>query len=410
MASPIVFQTVSPSEVSPRLDAAPDASSDDSHDAALDVAPDAAVQRFPPTLLEATPAERIAYFKAYTVAHPRLVETDRHLASVLAEPAGAALVLVYGPTGVGKTTLLSHTRRRLTEGLLPTLLADPGRLPVVAVEAIAPDARAFNWKDYYLRALLAIDEPLIAHKRAPSWRFGRETAAPALRLALEQALAQRRPVAFLVDEAQHLAKAGSGRRLQDQLDCLKSLANVTGVVHVLFGTYDLLSFRNLSGQLGRRSTEIHLPRYRRECEADVLAFRRVLRTFQRHLPLSEEPDLLAEWEYCYERSIGCVGTLKDWLTRCLVAAIREGAPTLTRAHLEAHSYAATQALAMVTEASRGEAELDREEHGARERLRGFLGEPASAGTPRIGRKGPRAVGRRSPQRDPVGETADATKA
>lgn len=405
MVSPMASPMVSPSEVSPRLDAAHDAS----HDAAHDAAPDVAVQRFPPTLLESTPAERIAYFKAYTVAHPHLVETDRHLASVLSEPAGAALVLVYGPTGVGKSTLLSHTRRRLTEELLPTLVADPGRLPVVAVEAIAPDARAFNWKDYYLRALVAIDEPLIAHKRAPSWRFGRETAAPALRHALEQSLAQRRPVAFLIDEAQHLAKAGSGRRLQDQLDCLKSLANVTGVVHVLFGTYDLLAFRNLSGQLGRRSTEIHLPRYRREREADVIAFQRVLRTFQRHLPLLEEPDLLAEWEYCYERSIGCVGTLKDWLTRCLVAAIREGAPTLTRAHLEAHAYAATQALAMVTEASQGEAELDREEHGARERLRGLLGESASARTPRIGRKGPRSVGRRSPQRDPVGEQADATK-
>lgn len=381
--------------------------------ALTDVSPrrDTTVQHFPPTLLEATPAERIAYFKGYTVAHPRLVEADTRLASVLAEPAGAALVLVYGPTGVGKTTLLSRTQRRITEDLLPALATDPGRLPIVGVEAIAPDARVFNWKDYYLRALVALDEPLIAHKRPPERRDGRDTAAPALRYALEQALGQRRPVAFLIDEAQHLAKAGSGRRLQDQLDCLKSLANVTGVIHVLFGTYDLLAFRNLSGQLGRRCTEIHLSRYRPQRAGDVLAFQRVLRTFQRHLPLPEEPDLLKEWEYCYERSIGCVGTLKDWLTRCLVAAIREGAPTLTRAHLETHAYAATQALAMVTEASRGEAELDGEENGARERLRALLGESTpTRARPPTGRKGPRVVGRRSPGRDPVGEEADATPA
>jgi hypothetical protein len=341
------------------------------------------------------------------VAHPRLVEADAHLAAVLAEPAGAALVLVYGPTGVGKTTLLARTRRRVTEDLLPMLATDPGRLPVVAVEAIAPDLRAFHWKEYYLRALEALDEPLIGHKRVPR-RHGRETAGPVLRHALEHALVQRRPVAVLIDEAQHLAKAGLGRRLQDQLDCLKSLVNVTGVVHVLFGTYDLLAFRNLSGQLGRRCREIHLPRYRREQADDVLAFRRVLRTFQRHLPLPEEPDLLREWEYCYERSIGCVGTLKDWLTRCLVAAIEAGAPTITRADLEAHAYAATQALVMVTEASRGEAELDREEDAARRRLQtmlepgGCVTIPSEAARPR-GRR----VGRRTPGRDPVGEGTDA---
>ena len=381
--------------------------------APTDVSPhtDIAVPRFPPALLAASPAERIAYFKGYTVAHPRLVEADARLAAVLAEPAGAALVLVYGPTGVGKTTLLTRTHRRIAEGLLPALAADPGRLPIVAVEAIAADARAFNWKDYYLRALVALDEPLLAHKRPPERRFGRETAAPALRHALEQALVHRRPVAVLVDEAQHLAKTGSGRRLQDQLDCLKSLANVTGVVHVLFGTYDLLAFRNLSGQLGRRCVEIHLPRYRPECADDVLAFRRVLRTFQRHLPLPTEPDLLTEWEYCYERSIGCVGTLKDWLTRCLVAAVRDGAPTLTRAHLDEHAHAATQALAMVTEARRGEAELDGEEDGARARLGALLGGLSSpAPRARAARKRTAVVGRRSPGRDPVGEDADAPHA
>ena len=53
----------------------------------------------------------------------------------------------------------------------------------------------------------------------------------------------------------------------------------------------LVAFRNLSGQLGRRSREIHLPRYRREQPEDTLAFRRVLRTFQRHLPKNDHPHI-----------------------------------------------------------------------------------------------------------------------
>ena len=80
--------------------------------------------------------------------------------------------------------------------------------------------------------------------------------------AVERALRFRRPVAVLIDEAQHLARMGSGRRLSDQLDVIKSIANCTGTVHVLLGTYELLAFRNLSAQLSRRSIDIHFPRYR----------------------------------------------------------------------------------------------------------------------------------------------------
>ena len=79
--------------------------------------------------------------------------------------------------------------------------------------------------------------------------------------AVEQSLRHRRPAAVLIDEAQHLAKVPAGRRLADQLDVVKSIASHTGIVHVLFGTYDLLAFRNLSAQLSRRCFDIHFPRY-----------------------------------------------------------------------------------------------------------------------------------------------------
>jgi hypothetical protein len=40
--------------------------------------------------------------------------------------------------------------------------------------------------------------------------------------------------------------------LQNQMDMLKSLADSTHSRLVLVGTYELLTFRNLSGQLSRR--------------------------------------------------------------------------------------------------------------------------------------------------------------
>ena len=38
------------------------------------------------------------------------------------------------------------------------------RIPVVGVEAVAPETRSFNWKDYYTRSLFALEEPLIDYK------------------------------------------------------------------------------------------------------------------------------------------------------------------------------------------------------------------------------------------------------
>src|SRR5437870_5260933 len=156
---------------------------------------------FPRALLQAAQSERLGYFRAYTIAHPRLKAVSDALWRAIQEPAGRALILVIGPTGVGKTTL---------------------------------------------------------------------------RLRMEQALRHRRPAAVLIDEAQHVTKMASGRRLADQLDYLKSLASVTGCVHVLIGTYELLPCRNLSAQLSRRSIDLHFQRYQVDNPDDVIAFQRVI--------------------------------------------------------------------------------------------------------------------------------------
>ena len=52
-----------------------------------------------------------------------------------------------------------------------------------------------------------------------------------------------------------------------------------------------------------------------EKEGDMEKFVNVLWTFQKLLPLEEEPDLISYSEEFYQRSIGCVGILKDWLLK-----------------------------------------------------------------------------------------------
>lgn len=383
---------------------------------------------FPDELLQRSSSERLAYFRSYTVAHPQLKTVSEALRRAIQEPGGASLLFVVGPTGVGKTTLRLRIEQELKQRFLAASEPEPGRIPVVGFEAAAPDSGNFNWKDYYRRALRALEEPLIDYKldRTMSvrngmgdWTAAARACSPELRQALEQALRHRRPAAVLIDEAQHLTKIASGRRLSDQLDCLKSLASLTGCVHVLIGTYELLPCRNLSAQLSRRSRDIHFRRYRSDSPDDVVAFQRVIFSFQRHLPLSQEPELWRDWEFCYTHSLGCVGILKDWFARALADALERGAPTLTQADLQRCAWSLDQCMTTARDTLDGESVFIEKVETAN-RLRQLLGfgttvgaeaaQPAST-TPRTDprpagdgplKRGSQRVGLRRPVRDAVG--------
>lgn len=217
---------------------------------------------FPKDLLEKPIQERVMFFKKYTVGHRILRDAFNQLIDILNHSGNTSIILVCGPSGVGKTTLYMQTMKRVIEEALLDLERDPGLIPIVGKEAIAPDNGNFDWKDYYIRALEALDEPLVhkkidfddKYKSSPSRKDDRNRH---LRKALENALKFRRPKAFLIDEAQHLTRMSSGRKLRNQMDTIKSLASLSQVPHVLIGTYELLPFRNLSGQLSRRGTDIH---------------------------------------------------------------------------------------------------------------------------------------------------------
>ena len=380
---------------------------------------------FPRDLLNLPWAARLQYFRTFTMAHPRLVAAREALLNAIHEVPPNSLILVLGPSGVGKTTLRAKIEQELTAAMLPSLSIDPGRIPVVSIECVAPEAGSFSWRAHFRRLLLQMEEPLIDYKIDPNApvrtanmmvRFtpSEKAVGAEYQHAVERALAFRRPAAVLIDEAQHLAKMGSGRKLADQLDVIKSLANRTKTVHVLFGTYELLAFRNLSAQLSRRSIDVHFPRYRLAHREDAKIFRTVLLSFEQQLPLQQPPELVREWEYLYERSVGCVGILKDWLMRGLVSVSRRDRDTLSREDLEAHAPSVAQCDKMLSEALEGEARLE-ESKEERNRLRARLGLPSHEGSrsgskvtqPAMGAElrsqNQRKPGQRRPTRDAVGE-------
>ncbi|GHO68385.1 hypothetical protein KSC_072770 [Ktedonobacter sp. SOSP1-52] len=275
---------------------------------------------------------------------------------------------------------MEQSSRELQDSL-PSILAGtplrgskPQSMPLLLLEARPPDGSTFNRSDYYRIALKQLGEQTYERRmvftideghvweREPKKVRGKAAqfnGSAELRHVYEAALLRRGVRTIIVDEAQHLLKLARGIKLVDQLDWLKSMANTTGVLHILTGTYELLTLRNLNGQTARRGLEIHFPRYQFQHQPDQVAFQRVLLTLLQQIPLEVDTEalLVKHWPYFYERSIGCIGVLKDWLVRAVAATLAENQSKLLFERIAECALPLAQCESMAMEAASGEQEL-----------------------------------------------------
>lgn len=362
-------------------------------------------------------AEHLAGFKTKLIAHPHLVQARKEVIRLIEEPAGASLAAVIGPTGAGKSTLLDGVRKVVLERRTAAMITDTSLIPIVSVEAPAPEQASFNWKDLYLRILVALKEP------ACEWQLALKEKQPGkpgvtrlaslslteLRARVEAAFLHRGVKVLLIDEAQHLRKLAGGRHAHDQMDTLKSLASLSKAFVVLFGTYELIPMLELNGQLARRCVMVHCPRYRHDDPAQWQSFQAAVRSLGQAIMLPTPTDLVPHSEYLYRSTAGCIGILKGLLTTGYARALEEGHESLTLATLEA-SKLPNSALEKITEEIVvGEAHWVRS-HAPNSRLDELLGLACAingsgvvhAPIPPVARQ---TVGIRNPTRDPVGITA-----
>jgi hypothetical protein len=373
------------------------------------------------------------HFKAFAARHPLLDRVEHEVLHAIWEPAGFAYLLVYGPSGVGKSTMIQHIVRRLNPAGGGT-----GQRPLLLLEVRPPDGALFHRTDYYRTALRLLGKTSFERRMTvdlsteQTWekKGGRRSTSryhddPELRSALEDTLRTQQVRAVILDEAQHLMDGSHAATALEQLDWIKSMTNVTGVLHLLLGTYSLLHFCNLNGQTARRGLAVHFPRYDFRDEAERQAFQNVLLTLVAQVPLEvDRAALLARWPYVYARSLGCVGVLKEWLVRATALALREGSAALTLSHLERRALSDATCARMAADIQEGEQTLAAS-HAQRHRLLALLGlpeEPERAGgmitvlppaatahaeAPGAPPRSPAKtrVGQRRPQRDPVGAMA-----
>jgi len=354
----------------------------------------------------------LADYKNYVFSHPTAKDTFRDIVAALGSTSSPQIIILTGPTGVGKSTLIKATSNRLLQYYEDRMIEEPDFVPVVSVNAVPPNGNAFNWKDFYIRLLSGQNEPLVDRKLVIPRQSSlfhdhpletgvmQRSTCDALRRSMEECLRQRKTKLLIIDEAQHMLLVGNKQRLECQFESLKSLTIETGVTILLVGTYRLLDILDQSGQLTRRSQVVNFPRYDMRLSDDRENFRKVLGFLEQKLSVYIPTRLDAQADYFYQKSAGCVGILKDWLSRCLEYAIQENVSLIDAAFAERFALKNRGLLTIIEEACIGEIKLT---DVGDDRLLDMLtnGVLLARDDYEVSGKRPRP-GKRNPKRDPVG--------
>lgn len=265
--------------------------------------------------------------------HPRINEVIEEVETLQSLGQGHIL-MVTGPTGVGKTTLTKTLSAKMLKRYQPSMQQDPGLIPLLCIEARATSEAEFNWKLFYLNileqlegtagTLPAVDYGVRAATNRVHRPVGRSKNTTAgLRKKVEEALRARGVKTLMIDEGGHFTNV-SETRMKRQTDALKSLSNCAGCQLILFGSYDVLDISRLSAQLARRINEIHFSRYRDDCPDDSIAYEGFVRCLERDAQGYFDGLLVDNVQLLHANTLGCIGTLMDLLKAFVSRVEKEG--------------------------------------------------------------------------------------
>ena len=99
---------------------------------------------FPREILSLSVADRVDYFFKFIMFHPILRTVFDELMLMLYQAGGPSLIFLLGPTGVGKSTLLSRLAEKVLEKTLERMQTNPGYIPIAGILAMSPEFSQFE--------------------------------------------------------------------------------------------------------------------------------------------------------------------------------------------------------------------------------------------------------------------------
>jgi hypothetical protein len=326
-------------------------------------------------------AARLAALQQYKIKHAALEKMDDLLMNAIDEHTSYGILALYGPSGVGKSTVMMRIAQRCREEE-----SDSSAVPVVVVQASPEDVGSAARLDFYRQILHQLRGHVAVRDRILNLPLARErtkrSTDPAewleMRDAVSYALDLLKVKAICIDEAQHLMQADAVQKPSVQLDWLKSLTNRSNLLYILVGNFSLYDFCHLNGQVARRVREEQFCRYHLDQQADAVEFTSALKVLLEQVPLQVNiPEMLTHWKWFGEWSIGCIGILSDWVVETASTLCRAGESVLTLEALAKHALKPAQRLKLETEARTGEFKIEEAKKESERELQRLLGKPSA---------------------------------
>lgn len=280
----------------------------------------------PDSVFESSTERKLEYFsKNFLLNHQTLNSCRESIKKILFKKDQYQIINITGPTGVGKTELAKNTLKHAIEASKDNGITSG--LPAAYVEIPVLGGVSFDWKGLYIRILDSLEAPpehlckeikypkISTHGRGYS---DKQRTEGQIRKALEKRIIECKLKVLIFDEVQHLFKF-SAKNTEKSLDILKSIANLTGCQVVLIGTYESLQGITWSGQLSRRTKNIHFHRYNWSTTSGAKGFAQAYMGLLAHIPHELDPSLYegSSCEQLYRLSCGCIGILKQTFERAL---------------------------------------------------------------------------------------------
>ncbi len=270
-------------------------------------------------------------YKKQTVFHARFIESIDRMSALIEGPLTQNLILLIGPTGVGKSWLIHELSRRYK------LMGSP----LIRFECFPPLQSTSPFRRFFEDYQKALNDPFATKPRALDGStalegeiFSPRTTLDNLSRVVCDRVRKLKPRAVLLDEANVFADL-SAAQTRFSLKLFKAVANQTEVPHVLVGTEALLNFIGLDSQLQRRGRVIHLDTYSNDTEADKTDFVNALDELLNLSPIPANQNIIHKTLNVRDLCYGAIGILADLILNGCKLAHQRNSSELTFADLKA---------------------------------------------------------------------------